>query len=275
MKKTEKKILSFYKTPLITKYYEIENPKATIFWVHGFAEHSGRYEDIIKFFADNGFNSLIFDLRGHGKSGGHRAYIKNFNEYLKDIDAVYNEYKANITNPLYIIGHSMGGLITIRYLEQDNFILPVRKAILSAPAVGLQVKVPAWKEMLSKFVVNIYPKIGIPTGMSGKQMTHDTKVAEEYDKDPLVLKTATAGWYEEFKRNMILANAEAHKIKTPIHIFMGDADPIVSPEAVKKFFAKLPQATERSLHFFKDFYHEPFSEIGKEQALNYVLTLLK
>ena len=273
--KIEKKITSFDRTQLYTTYYGTEKPIGTILWIHGFAEHSGRYKDTISFFLKHNYNSLIFDLRGHGKSGGTRAYVENFNHYLKDIDAVYDDYKNEITEPIYLLGHSMGGLITIRYLQQQDFIIPVKKAILSAPALGLKIKVPAWKEILSKIVVNIYPKIAIPTGMSGKDMTHDNKIAQEYDNDPMVLKKATAGWFEEFKKNMILANANAHKINTPTHIFMGDADPVIDPEVVKNFYNKLPKNIEKSIHFFKGFYHECFSEVGKEEVRKYVLTLLK
>ena len=273
--KTEKTITSYDNTKLFTTHYSTENPVGTIMWIHGFAEHSGRYTDTINFFLQHGFDSLIFDLRGHGKSSGTRAYVDSFNQYIKDVDHIYKAYKNTLKEPIYLLGHSMGGLITVRYLQQDKFTIPVKKAILSAPALGLKIKVPAWKEILSNIVVKIYPKLAIPTGMSGKDMTHDPKAAQEYDNDPMVLKKATAGWYHEFKKNMILANANTHKIKTPTHIFMGKDDPIIDPNIVEKFFKKLPENIEKSFKLFDNCYHECFAEIDKQKIRNYVLTLLK
>ncbi len=271
---TEKYIQTFDGLKLRTRLYPTENPKGTLFWVHGFAEHLGRYTQIIEYFLAKGFASLIYDQRGHGKSQGARGYVSSFDEFLRDMDTVYENYKQELPGDIFLIGHSMGGLNVIRYIEQEKLKIPVKKTIASAPMLGLAIKVPAWKETLSKIAVAIYPKIGIPTGLSGNLLTHDRKVAEAYDKDPMVLKNATAGWYEASKKARASAFANAHKIKTPLHILIGDEDPIVSVEDVKKFFSKLPKDLKRSLHLLNGMYHEPFHEIEKEKAFQVVENIL-
>ncbi len=271
---TEKYIKTFDGLRLRTRLFKAENPRGTLFWVHGFAEHIDRYNLHVEYFLKKNFSSLVYDQRGHGKSQGARGFVNSFDEYLKDMDAVYENYKNDLDGDIFLIGHSMGGLNVIRYVQQDILKIPLKKTIASAPMLGLALKVAAWKETLSQIVVSIYPKIAIPTGLSGNLLTHDKKVAQEYDNDPLVLKKATAGWYEASKKAMALAHANASKVKTPLHILIGDEDPIVSVDAVKKFFSKLPKDLERSLHLLKGFYHEPFWEIEKEKAFQIVENIL-
>jgi len=44
--------------------------KASLVIAHGYAEHSGRYDDFAKYLASNGFSVYALDHRGHGKSDG-------------------------------------------------------------------------------------------------------------------------------------------------------------------------------------------------------------
>jgi len=64
-----------------------------------------------EFFTKSGFKTYTLDLRGHGKSGGELAGA-TMDSYASDVDAVVKE--LGIENPV-IVGHSMGGLVTLMY----------------------------------------------------------------------------------------------------------------------------------------------------------------
>jgi len=249
----------------ISKIISEEVP--TILWVHGFAEHCQRYSDIIQFFSEKGFNSIAFDLRGHGRSEGQRAYIQNFNEYLQDLNSVRNYYEQKYPKTKwYLVGHSMGGLIVIRYHQTMLHKNHWETMVVSSPFLGVSAPVPAWKKTLSKLIVNIYPKISIPSGLNPEHISHDPKVVNDYKNDKLVLKNATAGWYEASMKAIQTAFQEIDKIQGNLHFLIAGDDKLVDANATQSFFEKIPNEKNVTLKVYPSLYHEIFNEIEKEKV---------
>ncbi len=258
----------------ISNFFSEEAP--TILWVHGFAEHSMRFIEIMNFFAEKGFNSVGFDLRGHGKSEGIRAYIQNFNEYLQDLNIVRNYYEQKYPKTKwFLVGHSMGGLIVIRYhqtmYEKNHWLLKV----VSSPFLGVSAHVPGWKKSLSKLIVNIYPQISIPSGLNPDHISHDPKVVENYKNDKLVLKNATAGWYEATMKAIESAFLDVTKTQKGLHFLIAGDDKLVDAKATQDFFEKISKENGSTLKIYPEMYHEIFNEVGKEKVWQDLLILLK
>src|SRR5689334_9388000 len=82
----------------------------TIAVLHGYAEHSGRYEMLARHFAPLGFAVYACDLRGHGRSGGPRGHIRRFSDYIRDTDAFLKAIRLEAPDcRLFLLGHSLGG----------------------------------------------------------------------------------------------------------------------------------------------------------------------
>ncbi len=64
-------------------------PRGEIVIVHGFVEHGGRYRSAAEALAGRGFAVSATDLRGHGRSGGPRCYVRSFADYLIDLDYTF------------------------------------------------------------------------------------------------------------------------------------------------------------------------------------------
>ncbi|MCZ7667304.1 MAG: lysophospholipase [Chloroflexi bacterium] len=99
-------------------YYQWWQPetetKAVLMIVHGLGEHSGRYMNLVQPLSAAGYAIYAFDNRGHGRSPGKRGYINSFEEYRQDVVAfqgLVKEWEGE--RPLFIMGHSLGGLITL------------------------------------------------------------------------------------------------------------------------------------------------------------------
>ena len=76
---------------LLVRRWERAQPRARMLIVHGLGEHSGRWEHVGDFFANREIDVTAFDLRGHGASGGDRVDINSFDEYLDDVEVVFDE----------------------------------------------------------------------------------------------------------------------------------------------------------------------------------------
>ncbi|OKL48752.1 alpha/beta hydrolase [Boudabousia marimammalium] len=117
-----------------------EKPIGVVLLVHGYAEHSGRYRELIEELNQHDLTVVTYDHASHGLSEGPRAQV-DVNDLLRQHYRVRKQVREMFPNlPLFLLGHSMGGLITAAsVLTQPDDIAGV---VLSGPALGLRPSLP-------------------------------------------------------------------------------------------------------------------------------------
>jgi len=210
-------------------------PKAMLGILHGYADHGARYRHVMGALAEHGIGSVAIDMRGHGRALGTRGFCERFDEFLDDARELRRlvEDRSGAA-PMFLFGHSFGGLVAASsVLESPGSI---RGLVLSAPFFGLALAVPKVKIAAGKVASRVYPRLGLPTGLHGKDMTHDPEKARAYDDDPLVFKNATARWFTETVAAQQRALANAPRLAMPLFMAFGTADPVASFATGKAFF---------------------------------------
>ncbi|MBI2981045.1 MAG: alpha/beta fold hydrolase, partial [Deltaproteobacteria bacterium] len=101
-------------TELFFQQWLVSEPKARLLFVHGLSEHSSRYGKTAHFFNQSGYDVIHFDLRGHGKSGGQRAFADSLEELLTDIDRFILKFAQN-GGPVFLVCHSFGAQLALNY----------------------------------------------------------------------------------------------------------------------------------------------------------------
>ena len=101
-------------------YYQAWLPedyaRAVLLVAHGFAEHSGRYGNLVNYFVPRGWAVYVPDHRGHGKSDGERVQVDQFSEYVDDLKMMFDiARKENPGKKVFLVGHSMGSAISLLY----------------------------------------------------------------------------------------------------------------------------------------------------------------
>lgn len=117
---------------LATHYFKHNEEVATCFIVHGYFDHSGLYEHIIEYCLTRRYSVVIFDLPGHGLSGGEPASINDFEQYQQALRSVLDRFKEDAVTPWYAIGQSTGAAILMDFLLTEKKPL-IEKAVLLAP----------------------------------------------------------------------------------------------------------------------------------------------
>ena len=113
MIRTEDGIDLFYQ-----KWYPEGSPKGIIQIVHGFAEHGSRYMNIVNALVPKGFIVFADDHRANGRSGGDRGHITSFDDFISDEKELTKYIRTQEKDlPLFLLGHSMGSLISSIYLS--------------------------------------------------------------------------------------------------------------------------------------------------------------
>lgn len=139
--KTTGSISSFDGISLQYYYYPCENPIGTVVIIHGFTEFALKYEEIIYYFLEKGYNCFTYDQRSHGFSGSgvsDRRYnhIEDFRDYSKDLNEIMEQAVKPLCgdSEIFIYCHSMGGSVSLLYFHdfKPDFI---KKAVFSSPMV--------------------------------------------------------------------------------------------------------------------------------------------
>ncbi len=226
--------------------------------VHGIGEHSGRYEHVGSFFADRGVDTLSYDLRGFGQSGGRRAFVKSFDQYLDDVEALL-ELRRAAGLPVVLMGHSLGGLVVTTYLVSDRPQPDL--AIISAPA--LHAEVPKWQKVVAPVLGRILPKQHIPSEIDAEMLSRDVAVQKAYVDDPLVIAGATAGLGHEIFSAMETTSSKLDRIRVPAYVLHGAEDQLVPVDA-SEALGRLPNVTRKVWDGLR---HECLNEPEQDEVL--------
>jgi len=215
-------------------------PLATLLLVHGLSDHSARYARVARTLAASGIAVEAFDLRGHGLSGGPRGHARRFDVLLQDLDRVRRAV-AEVTasgTPLFLLGHSMGGLIAIRYLEEypDAF----RGAIIVSPWLGTATEPSAWKVGLARLLNRVAPALPIRARIPAAFLSHDPAIGHGFVADPYAYDVITPRLWSEVQAATDLAFARADRIGVPILFLIAGDDRIVDAERSRALGESIP-----------------------------------
>ncbi|TMC72799.1 MAG: lysophospholipase [Chloroflexi bacterium] len=232
--------------------------RARVLLVHGVAEHAGRYPHVGSQLARAGIETYAFDLRGFGRSGGHRAYIDQWSQYHGDVeDRIAGMRSAADGLPVVLYGHSMGGLIALGYVLADPRRPLPDLLVLSAPAIDAIV--PVWKRRLADVLAITVPRFAIANTFPKGALSADPAVETAYLTDPLAVHRTTARlgvalFREQDRVKGVLARGGPLPVMT--YVVHGTDDPIV-PEWATRSLEGRANVTRR---VYQGLHHETHNE---------------
>jgi alpha-beta hydrolase superfamily lysophospholipase len=210
-------------------------PQAVVGLLHGYADYSGRFTHVMGAWAERGIATVGIDMRGHGRAEGPRGYCLRFDEYVDDVTELEHLANEQVPGaPRFLFGHSFGGLVAAIAVITDPS--PWRGLVLSAPYFRVALSVPPAKIFAGMVASKLVPRLALPSGLHGSDVTHDPERARAYDQDPMIFKSATARWFTESEAAQKQALARAPSVTMPLYVLVGTADRVAKPEAAKAFF---------------------------------------
>lgn len=239
---------------------------AVLLFVHGLAEHSGRYLHVLDYFANAGFDCWAYDYRGHGQSPGLRVHVRQFDEFLSDLAAARRLVgEAQPDKPLFLVGHSQGGLIVLR--EALAHPAGLEGIVVSSPFLGMHPDAapPAALHMVANIVSTFVPKLMFSKVAEPSALSRDPKVPEAYIADPLVSTTVSARWFTSVMAAHTDTHTRASTLSVPALIMQSGDDRLTDPAATRSWVADAPSDLVDYVEW-KGLYHEMFNEPEKEEV---------
>jgi alpha-beta hydrolase superfamily lysophospholipase len=254
-------------TPLHLRHWKTgAGPWATVLIVHGIGEHSGRYERTGRLLAEAGLDVHAFDLRGHGRSGGGRVYVRKWDDFLDDLEGRLTAVREPGI-PLVLFGHSMGALIALTYACSARPAPDL--LVLSAPP--LDAGVPGWQRVLAPVMSRVAPTLILSNPIGGEQLASDPDVGLAYFADPLVQPRSTTRLGGELFKAMKRGREGLRGLHVPTLVIHGGADTLV-PTRVSEPLAQIPGVERRVL---KGLRHETLNEPEGPQVVAAIVDWLR
>lgn len=252
-----------------------EPASATLVLVHGGGEHIGRYDHFARFLCDHGYAVYGMDHRGHGRSSGVKGHIDGCEQYTADLDRFIGRLiddEATATDPLLMLGHSMGGLIAVLY-RLDYPARPVTKTVVTGALLQLAIEVPGWKTTMGNLLAGALPRLRMATGLDAKLLTHDAEIVHAYETDPLVYGQVSTRWFTSTSEGMERALRDAGRLDGPWLVAFGDQDGICHPDGSRRLYEALT-TPDKKLIEYPGMYHEILNETDKQEVYDDVLQWL-
>ena len=239
--------------------WEVEHPLAALVVVHGLFEHSRRYEELGEFMGGHQFSTFAMDLRGHGASEGRRGHVRRFDVLLQDLDRFRREVQGLVPVhlPLFLLAHSLGGLIGLRYLEE--YEVPIHGAVITSPWLGTAVDVPRWQVLAANVLNRVLPAFPFPYEIDADDLTHDPERAADYRDDPVIHSTITPRLFTEVSSAIDLALRRGDRLRVPILFLLAGEDRVVDTPRSLAFARSLP-AENVTIDVLEGHHHEVLQE---------------
>jgi alpha-beta hydrolase superfamily lysophospholipase len=242
--------------------------KRALVIVHGQGEHGMRYQHVPYYLGQLYSWMLAIDLRGHGRSEGLRGYVHRFDDYADDLKVAIQRAREEVgeLGEVDVLAHSMGGLTAIRYLA----IYPdarINACMISSPLMGLNVKVPYWKDRAAMLLNQLWPSLQMANEIDLQYISHDQNVVDAYKNDRLVHNKATPRFYVDLLNVMEECAQGAFPVSksAPLLFQVAVQDHVVSYDATKHFFDHLDHPAKTWIEY-PNCYHEIFNELNKDQV---------
>lgn len=235
-------------------YYQCWLPegstKAVLLVAHGFAEHSGRYGNLVDYFVPKGYAVYALDHRGHGRSDGERVQVERFTEYLTDLKTFFDLVrKENPNTKIFLVGHSMGASISTAYAVE--YQKELAGLILSGGGI-VTGDAPPPPRMANRV-------------LDASALSRDPAVVDAYVNDPLVYRGPIPERHAMVEMRRQLPE-QVPGIKLPILIMAGSAAP-TGDAARSKALYEVVGSKDKTLRLYEGLLHEIFNEPEHKQVM--------
>lgn len=247
----------------LTLFYRYKKPNIdtqnTLLLLHRGHEHSGRVTDIADKLSADQHWCFSFDLRGHGRSEGTRAWAPNFETWIRDLNsfAGHLHQQHNIkTSDILLIANSVGSVMAVSWIL--NYGPSLKGCILGAPAFKIKLYIPLALQSL-RLLSKVSDHQFVTSYVKSSLLTRDPQQALAYDNDPLITKKIGV--------NILVTLFDTTKncfnrladFETPVLIITAENDVIVQNKQHTVFYNGISSTIKKHITL-KNFKHAIFHE---------------
>jgi alpha-beta hydrolase superfamily lysophospholipase len=248
--------------------WEHEKPKAVFLSLHGLMDHGGNYKNPGIYMKAHGFALAAIDQQGHDRKG--KAHIARFDTFLDDLQLMLVWVKQSYQGvPVFIMGHSMGGLIAtyfgIRRFKEDPL---VKGFILSAPGYENSLKTSKALIAAAKILSVLAPRMAVPVEDLRPHVTRDEaeyKRMREDERDGIQATKMSARMGAEFLKAQEWVPGHISQWKHPLLAIVPGNDKLINSEVTRELLSRIDKDLFTAMYYPEN-KHESFNEVNRDEV---------
>jgi acylglycerol lipase len=246
------------------------DPKGIMIIIHGLNSHSGYYENFALQLNKNNYEVYAIDLPGRGHSDGERYYISDYRDIIEDIDQLVDMVKsANPTLPVFLFGHSAGGVFASAYAIDHQYKI---RGLISA-SFAFEVPAPGFALSAIKFLGHIIPHTRL-VKLNNGDFSRNKSVVEAMNSDPLIEnEKQPARTMQQLLLAAEYVKKEMPEINLSLLILHGTADKATKPSG-SKYFMEHASSTDKQLKLYEGHYHDLLNDKNNEIVISDIVRWL-
>jgi len=247
--------------------WEPEKPRAVFLTIHGGMDHGGNYILPALYFKENQMATVAHDQHGHNKQ--KKVYIPRFEVFLDDMELMVDWVKKHYPGlPIFILSHSMGGLVAthfgIRRLKEEPLI---KGFIMSAPYYVNAVKAPWIMYKLAGLLSFLAPKMTIPIEDILPNVTHDEEIYKRHredERDGIMANQASARFASELLKAQAWIPKNIARWDQPLLTIVAGNDLVANATEGQSLLRQIDSELVTEL-YYPDNFHENFNELNRNE----------
>lgn len=237
--------------------------RAEVVLTHGFGEHSRRYEHVAAALASCGFRTWAYDLRGHGRSGGRRGDASRYELFLDDLELVV-QLAVNRGHPCFLLGHSLGGQITLRFLQERRPKLA--GGVICSPWLKLAFQPAWWRIALAKLAFWVCPGVAHSTPATPWRLSRDMDYLLSLPDLDLMHRQLSPRLFFAIEAAGRKALEEAERLRLPLLFIHGGDDEVTCAKATRELYQQAA-SEDKKLSMYPEARHETHNDLCREQVI--------
>ena len=248
---------------IIVRRWEGSDPERIVVLAHGIGEHSGRYEHVADRLVATGSVVYAPDHHGHGRSDGELGLVTSVEPMVADLRRVVDLAVSEHPDlPVALLGHSLGGMIVTRYIQQGDD--RITAAVLTGPPIGGN---PAFEGLLG---LDPMPDVPIDPAI----LSRDPAVGQAYLEDPLVYHGPLArASLEAIFAGVEMIGSGPGFGSLPVMWLHGEADALAPLDVTREAIERL-RGEDLTEIVYPGAQHEILNEINQDQVINAITDFL-
>ena len=251
--------------------------------LHGMGSAAGEFAPLGEYLAERGWVVIAPNQRsnGHDPVVQRRGHSFDYSAYRDDLLAFCETFPPAWRElPVFLLGESMGGLLSVSYLTDAAFTQRCAGLILCAPVFALRHSTPAWIRHLLRWVAQIFPTWVIPPSLfiHGKNepvpLTRDAVYQEYTLTAPHRVARYTISFTMGVDGLMQRARACAPQLRVPLLLLGGEDDVFISPQQLQTWY-ETAGSENKTMRIFEGSRHLLLHELNTLEVLHVIHTWLE
>lgn len=254
----------------LTLFYRYKAPKQdtsnTLLFLHRGHEHSARIMPFADALSDDEVWCFSFDLRGHGRSEGTRAWAENFDVWVKDLNDFVGHIRQQFelsSKDMVLIANSVGSVMAVSWILKYGPGL--KGCILGAPAFSIKLYIPFALSFL-KLARRFSDKLFVTSYVRSRLLTRSEKEAALYDSDKLITKKIGVNILTTLFDTVKHCFKRLNDFETPVLLLSAEKDYIVDNSYHDRFIKGISSQSKQHI-VLTGYRHAIFHEIEQDKLL--------